>query len=519
MNQSLKSLPTLSLRPVTLAVLSALAVTAPLLAAATTNPTPGAPLDVTDFVVNTHTIGEQYGPRIARDAAGDFVVSWQSHDQAATDSDYDIYAQRYHADGTKNGQEFLVNTVTSDKQEFSAVAMDAAGDFVVAWQSDNQVATSSAAIYFQRFDASGTPVGTETLANPTAVVTEKYPAVAMDAAGDFVLVWTDYTGLDGYGSYGTHDGAGIFARRYQADGTPIDPSDFQVNSQVTGNQNENAVAMDAVGDFVAVWKDANDSSIKGRRFTLTGDTTTGTEFQLNTNTYANEYPYMGMDAQGDFVVGWEARYSPTSGTTQSNLYVRRYDKQGTALDTSEVEIYSDATTDAYVLGVAMDAEGDYVVEICNYGGLDGDGNGLFGELFHADGTLVSPAVPVTGHPSMFQVNTRTSGDQNYPAGVAMNADGDFVMTWTDYHGYDGDSYGIYARRFAGPELTDLTTTLTGPTGTVDTGADFSVTANVSNANASTGNSAVDANAALASGIGLSITVPSGATFKSASGTD
>ncbi|MGH8400183.1 MAG: GlyGly-CTERM sorting domain-containing protein, partial [Gammaproteobacteria bacterium] len=63
------------------------------------------------------------------------------------------------------------------------------------------------------------------------------------------------------------------------------------------------------------------------------------------------------------------------------------------------------------------------------------------------------------------------------------------------------------------------TTLTGPTGTVDTGADFSVTANVSNATASTGNMTIDANTASASGTALSIKIPGSATYKSASGTD
>ncbi|MGH8400682.1 MAG: hypothetical protein ACRESU_06225, partial [Gammaproteobacteria bacterium] len=313
---------------------------------------------------------------------------------------------------------------------------------------------------------------------------------------------------------------GIFARRYQSDGTPIDGSEFPVNTQTSGNQYAVTVAMDAVGDFVAVWSDIDNDAIKGRRFTLTGDTTSSTEFQINTNTYTNSYPYIGMDARGDFVVGWVGYYTSSGASVETfNNYVRRYDKQDNALDPSDVLVYSDATTFAAIDGVAMDAEGDYVVEITNYDGLDGSGDGIFGELFRADGTLVPPAVPVAGHASMFQVNTTTSGDQRFLLDVAMDADGDLVMAWTDWGFNDGSGYGVYARRFAGPQLTDLATTLTGPSNTADGGGSFNLTASVNNANASTGNSTINSYAALASGIELSIALPSGATFNSATGTD
>ena len=45
----------------------------------------------------------------------------------------------------------------------------------------------------------------------------------------------------------------------------------------------------------------------------------------------------------------------------------------------------------------------------------------------------------------FQVNTYTTGNQSYPA-VAMDADGDFVVAWTE-PGQDGSGYGVFARRF------------------------------------------------------------------------
>ena len=58
------------------------------------------------------------------------------------------------------GSEFQINTHTSDYQQFSTVAMDAVGNFVVTWSSYNQDGSSSG-IYGQRYDAAGTALGGE----------------------------------------------------------------------------------------------------------------------------------------------------------------------------------------------------------------------------------------------------------------------------------------------------------------------------------------------------------------------
>ena len=51
--------------------------------------------------------------------------------------------------------------------------------------------------------------------------------------------------------------------------------------------------------------------------------------------------------------------------------------------------------------------------------------------------------------SEFQVNTYTTSGQSGPA-MATDADGDFVVVWRSEN-QDGSSYGVFGRRFAGPE--------------------------------------------------------------------
>ena len=82
------------------------------------------------------------------DAEGDFVVAWESYGQDG--SKYGIYAQRFNASGHAQGSEQRVNTYTQDSQRQPSVAMDSAGDFVVAWESYGQDGFKYG-IYVQRF--------------------------------------------------------------------------------------------------------------------------------------------------------------------------------------------------------------------------------------------------------------------------------------------------------------------------------------------------------------------------------
>ncbi|MDP3859709.1 MAG: hypothetical protein Q8Q73_18270, partial [Stagnimonas sp.] len=189
-----------------------------------------------EFRVNTYTANNQVSPAIAMDAEGDFVVSWQSQFQDG--SGFGIYAQRYNAAGTPQGSEFRVNTTTVNSQISPAIAMDADGDFVVSWQSGQ--------IYAQRYNAAGTPQGSEFKVNTTTANSESDPAIAMDADGDFVVSWES-----SYYEYGSPNG--IYAQRYNAAGTP-QGSEFKVNTTTANNQSDPAIAMDADGDFVVSWQ-------------------------------------------------------------------------------------------------------------------------------------------------------------------------------------------------------------------------------------------------------------------------
>src|SRR5436305_1610207 len=64
-------------------------------------------------------------------------------------------AERYSAAGAPLGGDVRVNTYTTGRQSYPAVALAAAGDFVVVWQSYGQDVPNAYGVYAQRYSAAG----------------------------------------------------------------------------------------------------------------------------------------------------------------------------------------------------------------------------------------------------------------------------------------------------------------------------------------------------------------------------
>lgn len=136
---------------------------------------------ISEQTVATTASGSDSYPAIAALEGGGFVVTWSSQQDG---SGYGVYGQRYDASGTSLGSSFLVNTTTSGSQKEATVTGLADGGFFVAWQSDN---SANPGIFGQRFDSQGSHVGTEMLigaGNGTA------PGITQMANGDILATWS-----------------------------------------------------------------------------------------------------------------------------------------------------------------------------------------------------------------------------------------------------------------------------------------------------------------------------------------
>jgi len=215
-----------------------------------------------EFRVNSYTTDVQFFPSVAYDSAGNFVVAWESYTQDG--SDFGIFAQRYASSGVPLGGEFRVNTFTTSNQRFPSVASDSAGNFVVAWFSADQDGSGNG-IFGQRYASNGAPVGAEFRINAYTTGHQFTPQVASDPAGNFVVVWYS-GGQDGFGY-------GVFGQRFASNGPPLG-GEFQINTYTPYSQFVSSVASDSAGNFVVVWfsdfQDGSGEGIFGRRYASTG---------------------------------------------------------------------------------------------------------------------------------------------------------------------------------------------------------------------------------------------------------
>ena len=331
--------------------------------------------------------------------------------------------------------EQVVNAYTTDSQRYPSMAMDADGDFVVVWNSSAQDGDGKG-VYGQRYNAAGVAQGSEFPVNTYTTGHQTFASVAMDSDGDFVVVWESY-GQDDVSS------KGVYGQRYNAAGGELG-SEFLVNTYTTGHQTSPSVAMDSDGDFVVVWEsygqDGSSSGIYGQRYNAAG-VAQGSEFPVNTYTTSRQDdPSVAMDADGDFVVVWQS-----SGQDGGGIYGQRYNAAGVAQG-SEFPVNTYTTGSQSSPSVAMDADGDFVVVWESYG-QDGDGYGIYGQRYNAAGLKQGAEFPV---------NTYTTSYQTRPS-VAMDADGDFIVVWNSYiHPPDSDDYGIFARTYRADGTSDQT---------------------------------------------------------------
>ena len=192
-----------------------------------------------EFHVNTAVVGDQEDPHLAMAPDGRFVVVWESSDAGG----FGIFGQRFDSAGARAGAEFRVNTYSPGDQLHPTVAMDAAGNFVVAWHGAT-LADASGGILAQRHDASGNRLGAEFQVNTYTLNAQTYASVARDEAGNFVVTWFG----DGAGdpSFGT------FGRRFTSAGVGRGV-EFMVNTSTIAYQGLGEVASDEVGNFMVTW--------------------------------------------------------------------------------------------------------------------------------------------------------------------------------------------------------------------------------------------------------------------------
>jgi Ca2+-binding RTX toxin-like protein len=431
-----------------------------------------------EFVLNPVRRTTASGATVAAMADGTFVVSWNDFGYRDNDEVWNhIAAQAFDARGNRLGDQFYLETHRSAHDQTALAALDG-GRFVAVWHSgagsafhNNYPGDIRAQIFAPArgvLDIALSNSGlSETQPNnlqigtilPTAEAVNArvtYQIVADSTGGGFRIegdriVVADNSRLD-YESGATvtltiraFDGAGghydevvqltladaAIERRWAA------TEEVQVNTTISWDQEDPAVAAVAGGGHVVVWEDPDSGgdrygpSIKAQMYDPAG-ARVGLEFRVNGPMGGQQFdPAAASLAGGGFVVTW-TELDP-GGAEGTSVKAKIFDSAGRPVAGELGEFFVQADP-----GQGGNQGSSAVTGLAS-GGLaaawydpaaDGSGGGIKARLFTAAGEAVGGEL---------LVNSGAGGEQNQPA-IASLASGGFVVTWTDAGG-SADSAG------------------------------------------------------------------------------
>ncbi len=379
--------------------------------------------------VNTTTSGAQVLPDVAMLADGGWLVTWQSSPPGYTS--YDIFQQRYSAAGVKIGGEVQINAGASWETRAVVTALGDGG-WLVAWSTARNGEASDGDVFQQRFDANGAKIGTELQVNARTSEYQSAPSVAGLADGGWIVTFEAWHQESGSTSYG------IFQQRYDVNGAKSG-AETLVNTRVFDDQRSQSVAALEDGGWVVTWASFGQDGSGGgwgiyqQRYDHDGVRVGGETGVTTTLTNQQISPEATALDDGGWLVIWA---SDQNGTGQ-DIYLQRFDEDGLKVG-SEVLVNSTAANDQWGTSLTELEGGGWIITW--YGRGPGDTNGIFQQIFDADGNKVGGET---------LVNVTTSGDQQSPL-VAPRTDGGWVVTWWG-NGAD-DPQGVYQRVYSNGPL-------------------------------------------------------------------
>jgi hypothetical protein len=232
--------------------------------------------------------GEAIEPQVALDPAGDAVAVWRRHNGF----NYVLESASRPAGGSFSAP--ARRSVAGGDTEAPQVAMDAAGNTVVVWSQRTGAAKAIV-------EAASRPAG-GTFSAPVALSAQVgnavNPQVAIDAAGDTVVVWRQHTSAT--------------TAVVEAASRPAGSSSFSAAIPVSapgGNAVDPQVAIDRAGDVTAVWEGFS-STATGAEFIVesasrpAGSGAFSAAVKLSARSLANLQPQVALDPAGDAVAIW-----------------------------------------------------------------------------------------------------------------------------------------------------------------------------------------------------------------------
>lgn len=305
--------------------------------------------------------------KIAMEENGDFILAWLD----TRNGNADVYFQRYNSSGDILGNNQQVTDQARDFGQTPSVAVDGAGNFVIAFGQQRSENSWEKDIYFQRYDASGARQGKKQQVNDFSDDGGQSPAIAMDNNGNFVIAWDDLR----------NESNNIYFQRFDTSGGKQGGN--QKVSEHEGSQSRPEIVMHSSGNFIIAWDDGRDGDrdIYFQRYDVSGsrqannqkaNDDTGSEFQNNAG--------IAIDGNGNFVIAWR-----DSRNGNPDIYFQRYDAFGIMQgDNQKANDDAGSARQSYP-AIAMEPGGNFVIVWQDYRN-DARLPDIMGQRYYADGS-------------------------------------------------------------------------------------------------------------------------------------
>ncbi|PAY20765.1 hypothetical protein CKO51_04555 [Rhodopirellula sp. SM50] len=264
----------------------------------------GAAIDAADILVNAGSeAGNQTNVSITSNSANQIVLSWES--SGATEG---IFARNFDYTSTPAGNALSTTllTVDSDASATDAVIdINEGGRFVVLWKDGS-------AAYARKYDfGSGTALNTQLDVNYPGAIDRQH-AIAVKPNNDYIVVYREDTFL----------AQGIWTRTVQDDGTLI----FPEHIIAVGSAEAPSIAMDAAGNYVISYTqlDGSGMGVKSISFDATDVQVGGIESVSQSVSGSQINASVAMHDLDNFVVVWSGQGDQTGQVDSAGVFARQY---------------------------------------------------------------------------------------------------------------------------------------------------------------------------------------------------
>ena len=194
-----------------------------------------------EFRVNSYTSSTQYRGGVTVLSNGNLMLTWMSYYQDG--SVYGVYGKIYSPSGNPISGEFVLNSTTSNEQQYPHTFALPNGEFISMWQTTGN--GNSWEIFGRKFDANGNAIGSEFKVNTNSAGDQYWVNGTNLVNGGFVTTWISSTG-------GICD---LHAQMYNENGEPVD-SEFVVATSTNCNNDTNPIEARSDGGFQVAWTSA-----------------------------------------------------------------------------------------------------------------------------------------------------------------------------------------------------------------------------------------------------------------------